>query len=135
MKAILNKVRISPKKANLIAWIIRNMEANKALALLKFMNKKGAWIIYKLLASAVANAENNFSQKKEELIISKIFVTEWSTYKRGQSRSKWRVFSLLKRTANINLELWLNESKEDLLDDAIDLKSDKKESANKTDKK
>lgn len=119
MKAVLKKVRISPKKANVVAWIVRNMEAEKALAILKFMNKKGAWIIYKLLNSAVSNAENNFSQKRWDLIVSKIYVTEWPTYKRWQSRSKWRVFSLLKRTSNVNIELWVKEIMEEVKSEEV----------------
>ena len=69
------------------------------------MNKKAADIIYKVLFSAASNAKENFWQEFWDLIISTAFVTEWPTYKRWQSRSKWRVFSLLKRTSNINIEL------------------------------
>lgn len=111
------------------------MEAEKALALLKFMNKKGAWIIYKLLSSAVSNAENNFSNKRWDLFVSKIFVTEWPTYKRGQSRSKWRVFSLLKRTANVNVELSLKDGVETVEEITEEVKDVKKESVEKTVKK
>jgi len=105
MKAVLKRVRISPKKANLVMWLIRNKTADEALTLLKFVNKKASKIIYKVLYSAVSNAKNNFWKELDNLIVWKAYVTEWPTYKRWQSRSRWRVFSLLKRTSNINIEL------------------------------
>jgi large subunit ribosomal protein L22 len=105
MKAYLQQTRISPKKANLVAGVVRGQKAEKALELLKYMPKKAARLLYKLLASAVANAEHNFSQKKEDLLISKILVTAGPTYKRGQSHSKGRVTPLLKRTSHITIEL------------------------------
>ncbi|HBA44529.1 TPA: hypothetical protein DEG21_01035 [Patescibacteria group bacterium] len=52
-------MRISPKKLSVIATIIRNMEAPKALDILKFMPKKGAGVLYKVLHSAIANAVKN----------------------------------------------------------------------------
>ncbi len=105
MKAILNRIRISPKKANLIAGIVRGEWAEKALETLKFMPKKGAELLYKVLHSAVANAENNFDQKRSELKIHRILITAWPTFKRGQSHSKGRITPLLKRTSNITIEL------------------------------
>ena len=111
MKSIVKQVRISSKKASLVAGCVRNMEALKALELLNSMNKKAAVIISKLLKSAVANAEHNFGQKKENLVIAKLFVTEGPTYKRGQSHSRGRVTPLFKRTSNITVEL---ESSRDL---------------------
>ncbi|MCD5382976.1 50S ribosomal protein L22 [Candidatus Gracilibacteria bacterium] len=105
MKALLKNVRISPKKANLVIGLIRKESVNSALARLKFMNKKAADIIYKVLFSAASNAKTNFGEDFGDLVVSSAFITEGPTYKRWQSRSKGRVFSLLKRTANINIEL------------------------------
>ena len=76
MKASVKNVRISPKKLNVIAYIIRNMTAKDALDTLKFMPKKGADIMYKVVASAVANAEHNDSQAVAELVISSVSVTQ-----------------------------------------------------------
>ncbi len=105
MKAILNRIRISPKKANLSAGIVRWEDVEKALETLKFMPKKGADILYKVLHSAVSNAETNFDQKRSELKIHRILVSAWPTYKRWQSHSKGRITPLLKRTSNITVEL------------------------------
>lgn len=107
MKSILKQIRLSPKKAQLVASMVRWLDVTKALSVLKFLDKKWADIMKKILASAVANAENNFSQKKADLYITKVLITPWSTYKRWRSRSKWRVFSILKRTSHITIELWV----------------------------
>ncbi len=82
MKASVKNVRISPKKLNVIAYIIRNMTAKDALDTLKFMPKKGADIMYKVVASAVANAEHNDSQAVAELIITSVSVSQGLVYKR-----------------------------------------------------
>ena len=82
MKASVKNVRISPKKLNVIAYIIRNMTAKDALDTLKFMPKKGADIMYKVVASAVANAEHNDSQAVAELKITSESVSQGLVYKR-----------------------------------------------------
>lgn len=137
MKAFLKQTRISPKKANLIAGIIRSMPAVKALDTLKYMPKKGAQIIYKILASAVANAENNFAQSKKDLMVSAVLVSPGPIYKRGQSHSKGRVTSLFKRTSHITVELAALEieAKKEEKKEApakSEAKVEKKETAKKT---
>jgi len=105
MKSILRQVRISPKKANLIAQLVRNMKAEEALLTLKFTNKKAAPILKKLIESAVANAVNNFKQNAEGLYIKEIIVTEGPTYKRRTMVSKGRAHPILKRTSHITIKL------------------------------
>jgi len=103
MKAVLKQIRISPKKANLIAALIRKKPAQDALDILKFTRKKAAPILYKLLASAVANAENNFKQKKDSLYVKEVLVTEGPTYKRAVPISRGRRHPILKRTSHISI--------------------------------
>jgi large subunit ribosomal protein L22 len=74
MKASVRNIRISPKKLNVIAYIVRNMTAKDALDTLRFMPKKGANIIYDVIKSAVHNATHNDSQKTEDLKIASISV-------------------------------------------------------------
>lgn len=105
MKAILRQVRISPKKANLIAGMVRTKKVQDALDFLNFLPKKGAKIIAKVIKSASANAENNFNQDKDKLIISKILVTKGPTLKRGVSASRGRVAPILKRTSHVTVEV------------------------------
>ncbi|OGJ42142.1 50S ribosomal protein L22 [Candidatus Peregrinibacteria bacterium RIFCSPLOWO2_02_FULL_48_14] len=103
MKALLKNTRISPKKANLVAGLVRGTMAEDALNQLKFTPKKGAKILYKVIDSAVANAENNLKQNRKNLYIKEIVVTKGPTYKRGISVSKGRVHPILKRTAQIRV--------------------------------
>ncbi len=105
MKASVKNVRISPKKLNVIAYIIRNMTAKDALDTLKFMPKKGADIMYKVVASAVANAEHNDSQVASELVISSVSVSQGLVYRRINPISRGRAHRILKRTSHVDLSL------------------------------
>jgi large subunit ribosomal protein L22 len=111
MKAIAKNIRISPKKANLVAGLVRNTNALKALNILKFTPKKGAKILYKVLHSAIANAENNFKQDKDSLIVKEIVVTEGPTMKRSVPVSRGRVHPILKRTSHITVQVGVSEEK------------------------
>ena len=105
MKAYGKNIRISPKKLRVVAEIIRGQGVEKALSFLKFAPKKGAGILYKILFSAVSNAENNDLQKASDLYISSLSINKWIVYKRSNPVSRWRAHKILKRTSNIALEL------------------------------
>lgn len=105
MKAFLKQARISPKKANLVAGMVRRKSVSQALIFLRFANKKAAELLRKLIESAAANAENNFSQKREDLVVSKILVTKGPTLKRGVPISRGRMAPILKRTSHITVEV------------------------------
>src|SRR3990167_1451022 len=105
MKAILRQIRISPKKVNLVAALVRNKKALDAVDILRFTQKKGAPIIKKVLQSAMANAINNYKQSKEELYLKEIVVTEGPTYKRSVPVSRGRMHPILKRTSHITVKL------------------------------
>ena len=107
MKAVLRTIRISPKKANLVAGTVRGKKVNEALALLKFMPKKGADILYKVVHSAASNAKNNFSQSMDELHVTKILVTKGPTFKRSLPISRGRAHPIRKRTSHITVEVGL----------------------------
>jgi large subunit ribosomal protein L22 len=105
MKAVLRGIRITPKKANLIAGMVRGKKVKEALAILKFMPKKGAGIIYKVVNSAAHNAKNNFKQDIDDLFITKIFATQGTTYKRSLPVSRGRSHPILKKTSHITVEV------------------------------
>ena len=107
MKAIAKHVRISPKKANLVAGLVRRKNAVEALDILKFTPKKGAQVLYKVLHSAIANAENNFKQKKDSLLVQEIVVTEGRTLKRSVPVSRGRMHPIKKRTSHISVTVGL----------------------------
>lgn len=119
MKAHLNQVRISPKKMNLVASMVRGMSVEKALETLKFTNKKAADILHKLISSAGANAEHNFKQNPENMMIEEIIVNEGMTYKRRQPISRGRAHPILKRTSHITVKI-------NIADEAIQPKATKK---------
>ena len=105
MKASVKHIRISPKKANVIAGLVRGKSAQDALTFLKLANKKGADILYKVVASAVANAENNDGKSKENLYIASVVVTKGRTLRRGIPASRGRVDPIKKRSSHIFVEL------------------------------
>ena len=105
MKAYGKNIRISPKKLRVIAEVIRGQNVNEALGFLKYAPKKGADILYKVLFSAVKNAENNDNQKADDLYIDTLNVSKGIVYKRGNPVSRGRMHPILKRTSNIKLEL------------------------------
>ncbi len=105
MKASVRNIRISPKKLNVIAYIVRNMTAKDALDTLRFMPKKGANIIHDVLKSAVANASHNDSQDTAGLKIASISVTQGLVMKRINPVSRGRSHRILKRTSNVDLTL------------------------------
>lgn len=105
MKAILRGIRISPKKANLVAALVRNKKAQDAIDILRFTPKRTSLVLKKLIESAVANAVNNFKQTKETLGIKEIIVTEGPTYKRAMPVSRGRQHPILKRSSHITVKL------------------------------
>lgn len=109
MKAILRTTRITPKKANLIAGMIRKKTTGEALEILKYTPKKAAKAIHKLLTSAVANATNNFKQEPKTLIVKEVIINKGPTLKRGVPVSRGRVYPILKRTAHITVILGVSD--------------------------
>lgn len=102
-KAILRSSRISPQKARLIADQVRGLPVSRALDLLKFSDKKAAHIIYKVLWSATANAENNNGADVDELKVATIMVDEGPILKRFMARAKGRGTRISKRTSHITV--------------------------------
>ncbi len=112
MKSESNSLRISPKKMNLVAGMVREKDATVALNTLKFTPKKAAKLLYKAVKSAVSNAENNFKQDLSSLYIKEIIVTKGMTLKRNVPISRGRVHPILKRGAHIEVILGVKEKTE-----------------------
>lgn len=105
VKAKAKHLKNSPRKVRLVASLIRGMEVETAENQLKFLNKKAARPTLKLLASAIANAENNFELEKNNLFIKEIKVNEGPTMKRWMPRARGRATTIRKRTSHIELVL------------------------------
>ena len=105
-KAYLYDVRIAPRKVQIVLDLIRGKDVEMAAAILKNTPKRGAEILEKVLASAVANAENNHNMDKSKLYVSKCFVTPGShMLKRVMPRGKGSANRILKRTSHITIEV------------------------------
>ncbi|MBQ3097077.1 MAG: 50S ribosomal protein L22 [Kiritimatiellae bacterium] len=102
-RAYLRYARISPRKVTIVLDLIRNKPVDQALAILKYTPKAASPLCYKLLASAVANAENNNGMNKNKLYVSECFVTPGPILKRMRPVSKGRGVRILKRTSNITI--------------------------------
>lgn len=105
MKAIRRNLRISPKKVNLVAGLVRGMQAEQAINLLSLTPKRAVRPLKELIKSAAANATNNFKQKKNTLVVQQIVVNEGATLKRFRPVSRGRAHPILKRTSHITVEL------------------------------
>ena len=105
MIAHLRGIRISHKKANIVAGLVRGKKVEDALAILKFTPNKGATIMYKVLHSAISNAENNEDKKREDLVIKSIIVNKGPVMKRFMPSTRGRALPLAKPTSHITIEL------------------------------
>jgi large subunit ribosomal protein L22 len=103
--AILRYARISPQKCRLVADVVRGQSVGRALATLKFMPKKGAGIVLKVLESAIANAENNQGADIDELRVSRIMVDTAPVLKRMHARAKGRGSRIVKRNSHITVHV------------------------------
>jgi large subunit ribosomal protein L22 len=103
--AKLRGVRLSAQKGRLIADQIRGMQVDKALNLLTFSPKKGAFIVKKLLESAIANAEHNDGADIDELKVKTIHVEQGTSLKRFTARAKGRGNRIVKQTCHIYLSV------------------------------
>lgn len=102
-KAYLKYVRISPRKVKIVLDLIRGKDVATAMAILKNTPKSASEYLIKLLKSAVANAEHNFSMDASKLYVSECFVCPGPTLKRIMPRAQGRAFRILKRTSHITL--------------------------------
>jgi large subunit ribosomal protein L22 len=105
VKAEANYLRIAPRKVRLVADLLRGLDAGEALLKVGFINKGASQPLKKLLASAIANAENNFKLDKNNLYISAITVDDGPTLKRWLPRAFGRATQLQKRSSQVNLTL------------------------------
>ena len=102
-QSVLRNLRISPQKLNLIAAMIRGMDANKALAALSFSRRRIANDVKKALQSAVANAENNHSLDVDRLYVKEAHVGKGLVMKRFKARARGRGSRILKPYSHLTI--------------------------------
>ena len=108
--ARVRHIRVTPTKARRVVNMIRGKQAQEALAILKFAPQGASEPVYKLVASAIANAKvkadaSNSYLDEQDLFVSSAYVDEGQTLKRFQPRAQGRAFQILKRTSHITIVL------------------------------
>ncbi|HWU59992.1 MAG TPA: 50S ribosomal protein L22 [Microbacteriaceae bacterium] len=108
--ARVRHIRVTPQKARRVVNLIRGKQAQEALAILKFAPQGASEPVYKLVASAMANARvkadaSNTYLDEQDLYVRAAFVDEGTTLKRFQPRAQGRAFRINKRTSHITVVL------------------------------
>jgi large subunit ribosomal protein L22 len=102
-RAIARHVRVSPTKARRVINLVRGLPAKQALTVLQFAPQAASEPVYKVLASAIANAENNERLDPDSLLVSEAYVDEGPTLKRFRPRAQGRAYRIRKRTCHITV--------------------------------
>ena len=123
--ARVRHIRVTPMKARRVVDLVRGKQATEALAILKFAPQAASEPVYKLVASAMANARvkadaSNSYLDEQDLFIAKAYVDEGSTLKRFRPRAQGRAFKILKRTSHITIVL---STPDELADAAVSTSS------------
>jgi len=109
VKALAKHIQISPQKVRLVVDVVRGKKAEEALDILRFMPNKAAEPVYKLLQSAVANAEQNFGLEVDELFVSKIYADDGPRHRLapygGRFGARGRFKPVVRRSCHITVFL------------------------------
>lgn len=104
-RAVGKYIRISPQKARLVADVVRGMGVDQAITTLRFMPKKGAGILLKVIESAVANATQDDQVDVDNLFVKVIMIDGGPSLKRIRPRAMGRATGIIKRTSHITVIL------------------------------
>jgi large subunit ribosomal protein L22 len=103
--AKINNLSLSAQKVRLVIDMVRGKSANEALEILRFVNKRAALPVHKLVASAVANAEENFGVSRDDLFVAKITADEAPTRKWRRFGARGRFKPILRRSSHVTVIL------------------------------
>ena len=104
-RATLKAVRVSPRKARLVARNVVGCPAERALDILQFTPQKAAGIIRQVMYSALSNASNVPGIDADSLIVKQVIVNEGPSWKRFLPRAQGRATQIIKRTSHITVIL------------------------------
>jgi large subunit ribosomal protein L22 len=105
IRAQLRYLTISAQKVRLVVDLVRGKNAVQAMEILRFAPQNAAQPVGKLLASAVANAEENFGVSRDDLFVAKIFADEAPTRKWRRFGARGRFKPVLRRTSHVTIVL------------------------------
>ena len=112
-KAYLKAIHVSPRKLNLLAEMIRGMDASRALTALAFSRRRVAQDVRKVLQSAIANAENNHQLDVDRLVVAEAYVGRSFVMKRFRARARGRIGRLQKPFSNLTVVVREREEDEE----------------------
>lgn len=101
--AVARFARVTPMKARRVVDLVRGLPVDDALDLLRFAPQAASDVVYKLLESAIANAESGEDLDRNTLVITKAKVDEGPTLRRFRPRAQGRAYRINKRTSHITL--------------------------------
>jgi large subunit ribosomal protein L22 len=96
-------VRMTPMKCRRVVDLVRGLPVQEALDILRFAPQAASEPVGKVLASAVANAENNADLDRRSLVVAQAYVDEGPTLKRFRPRAQGRAYRIRKRTSHITI--------------------------------
>ncbi|MEX0932026.1 MAG: 50S ribosomal protein L22 [Candidatus Saccharimonadales bacterium] len=105
IKATAKTIRISPRKMNLVAGLVRGRSVNDALVILEHTPKRAAAPLAKVIKSAAANAENNNQKNINDLAIEHIHVNAGVIIKRARAAARGRMHPIRHRTCHVTVEV------------------------------
>ena len=105
IQAHLRSLPMSAQKVRLVVDLVRGKNANEALEALRFVNKAAALPVRKLLASAVANAVENYGVSRDDLYVAQIFANEATTRKWRRFGARGRFKPILRRNSHVTVVL------------------------------
>ena len=103
VRASIQRVRVSPRKARLVLDPIRGKRVMDAIALTRFMPNKTAFEVNKLLRSVAANAENNYDMDPEDLWIKAIYADDGPSFRRFKAKARGRVGRIIRRNTHLTV--------------------------------
>ncbi|HTR15671.1 MAG TPA: 50S ribosomal protein L22 [Acetobacteraceae bacterium] len=109
-QAVLRNLRVSPRKLNLVAGLIRNQPASQAVATLTFSKRRIAHAVRKALESAIANAENNHHLDVDQLVVTRAEVGKSVVMRRFQARGRGRAARVEKWFSHLKIVVAERES-------------------------
>ncbi|HEY3353318.1 MAG TPA: 50S ribosomal protein L22 [Polyangia bacterium] len=102
-KAVIRYTRMSPRKARIVANMIRGKDIDEAMAILRFQQRKAAKVMRKLLVSAIANAHTNHQLEVDNLIVKTVLVDGGPILKRWMPRAMGRANRMNRRTTHVTI--------------------------------
>jgi len=103
VRASLQRVRVSPRKARLVVDMVRGRKVSEAIEMMKFVPNKAASDVERLLKSVSANAENNYDLDPDDLWIKAIYADDAPQMRRFKPKARGRVGKILRRSTHITV--------------------------------